>query len=449
MKLPGTRRFPPLDGVIGSRGRLIAKTGSWSLVAKVAAAANLFIAIPFVLHALGPAEFGAWATLVSLVMFAGFLDFGLGNGTMNLVAAAHSRGNTDEVAAVIYEGRRTLIWISALLTPLFLAALPLMPWYRLLGLPASLSGASRIAVAAVLFSVAFAVPLNLANRVQLGLGRGDQAFRWQAAGQLFTLVLVIVLARAHYSFPALTAAAVFGPLIGSLANTIGLLRDPTYAAPAMRRPDLAYRIRHEGWLFFVLQLAAALAYSADLPLISVFCGPDEAGIYAIVQRAFSVIPLSLSLIWAPLWPIYRHALTSGDHDWVKRTLRRSVGAAICVSAVVGSVIAVGFDWILQFWLHRTLTIPPFLLIGFATWALLEAGGTALSTFLNAASVMRFQLVCATIFALLCFGGKTLAIMGPGMQWFPWVMATAWTLTTLLPYLLLRKNILKNAFEREY
>ncbi len=62
------------------------------MVAKAAAAANLFLTVPFVLHALGPAQFGAWATLVSLVMFAGFLDFGFGNGTMNLVAAAHCAG---------------------------------------------------------------------------------------------------------------------------------------------------------------------------------------------------------------------------------------------------------------------------------------------------------------------------------------------------------------------
>jgi O-antigen/teichoic acid export membrane protein len=77
-----------IDRWMGPRGRRILHTSAWSMVAKLAAAANLFLTVPFVLRTLGPAQFGAWATLVSLVMFAGFLDFGFGNGTMNLIAAA-------------------------------------------------------------------------------------------------------------------------------------------------------------------------------------------------------------------------------------------------------------------------------------------------------------------------------------------------------------------------
>ncbi|HSR65874.1 MAG TPA: hypothetical protein VLM17_09785, partial [Xanthomonadaceae bacterium] len=227
--------------------------------------------------------FGAWATLVSLVVFAGFLDFGFGNGTMNLVAAAHGRGSAAEVASVIREGRRTLVLIALALAALVLVALPLVPWHRMLGLKADYAGDCRAAAAAVLFTVVLAVPLNLANRIQLGLGRGDRAFRWQVLGQLATLALVVVLARANASFVVLTAAAVATPLLASLANTLSLSRDPVLAHPRSgHRPDLARRIRREGLLFFVLQLSAALAFSADLPLISTLRGPADAGTYAIV-----------------------------------------------------------------------------------------------------------------------------------------------------------------------
>ena len=87
-----------LNDSFGHRGRRILLTGGWSLASKACTAANLIISIPFVLGALGASEFGAWATLVSLVAFAGFLDFGLGNGTMNLVASAHGRGDGDRCA---------------------------------------------------------------------------------------------------------------------------------------------------------------------------------------------------------------------------------------------------------------------------------------------------------------------------------------------------------------
>jgi O-antigen/teichoic acid export membrane protein len=441
--------IPFVDAWLGPRGRLILQTGSWSLVAKAAAAANLFISVPFVLHALGPVEFGAWATLVSLVVFAGFLDFGFGNGTMNLVAAAHGRGFVEEVAAIVQEGRRTLAWIAVSLAIVVAVAAPWVPWYRLLGLPPSLADNCRLASMAVLFSIVLAVPLNLANRVQLGLGRGDRAFRWQAAGQLVTLGLVILLARAKFSFSVLTAAAVFTPLLASFANTVILLRDPLFARPSERRLDLAHRIRREGLLFFVMQLSAALAFSADLPLISALRDPAQAGDYAITQRLFSAIPLGLSLVWAPLWPTYRHALAAGHHAWAAQTLKRSVVMAICIAGILGILIAAGFDWITSFWLHGVLAVAPLLLAGFAIWSVLEAAGTALATFLNAASVMRFQVLSTSAFALLCFGCKAWIVARSGINWLPWVTITTWSLTTALPFLWFRKRILAEAFNRKY
>jgi len=443
--------IPRLSSLMGHRGRSIANTAAWSLVAKMASAANLFVAVPFVLRDLGPMEFGAWVTLVSLVYFAGFLDFGFGNGTMNLVAAAHARGATGEVAIILREGRRTLAKVAAWLALAVLLALPLVPWYRLLGLPAEMAGHCRLAAAAVLFSIVVAVPLNLANRVQLGLGRGERAFRWQAAGQLFALISVVVLALAGGSLPELTMAAVGAPLLASACNTIALRRDPALQVPASlpRQVDIAARIHREGLLFFVMQLAAALAFSADLPLISALRDPTQAGVYAIAQRLFSIIPLSLSLVWAPLWPAYRHALATGHQAWATRTLRHSMVTAVCIAGCVGSLIVIGFDWITGFWVHRALAVATPMLVGFAIWSVLEAAGTALATFLNAASVMRYQVITASIFAILCLACKVWTIPNLGVEWLPWVTAATWSITNALPILWFRKRIMTDIFARKY
>lgn len=434
---------------LGPRGRLIAQTGSWSLIAKAAAAANLFFSVPFVLHALGPVEFGAWATLVSLVVFAGFLDFGFGNGTMNLVAAAHGRGCPDEIAAVVHEGQRTLVWVALSLTVLITLTLPWVPWHRLLGMPLSSAVACRLAAAAVLFAIIFAIPLNLATRVQLGLGQGDRAFRWQAAGQLATLSVVTIMARANASFPALTAAAVFTPLLASCANTVILLRDPRFSRPSARRSDIARRIRREGMLFFVLQLAAALAYSADLPLISTTRGSTDAGVYSIVQRLFSIVPLGLSLIWAPLWPVYRQALAARNHDWVLRTLRRSLVLAFCIATCTALVLGLGFDRIIALWVRRPLDVSGFLLAGFAVWTVIDAVGTALATFFNAASIMRYQVIVASLFAITCLTTKAWVISHFGITPMPWVTVATYTTISLIPTLLLGRSLLKAALAKKY
>lgn len=427
---------------IGPRGLEIMRSSAWSLIAKAVGAASLFLAIPFVLDALGPEQFGAWATLTSLVTFAGFLDFGLGNGTMNLVASAFGRGELDQVGAVFREGRRTLIQIALTVGVLALIAIPFVPWHELLGLRPELAAASRSSAAVVLFTIVLAIPLNLATRVQLGVGRGDRAFRWQAIGQLLALGAVILLARTRAPLPVLTAAAISVPLIASLGNTLSLLRDPTFA-PAHRehRRDIAARIRKEGLLFFVLQLCAAVAFSFDLPLISSLRGSVDAGHYAIVQRIFSVIPISLALFWTPLWPGYRNALASGHHEWAARTFRRSLVMGTALAAGCGLVLAVAFDPLTTWWLGARPPIHWLLLVGFAVWCVLDAVATATATFLNAAGVMRPQVIVAIAFAGLSLPLKMWCASNLELHSVIWVTVCLSFFVNLLPFWLLRHRLL--------
>jgi O-antigen/teichoic acid export membrane protein len=446
---PGDPSSSRLARLIGQRGRTIANTAAWSLAAKGASAANLFLSVPFVLQALGPAQFGAWAALVSLVMFAGFLDFGFGNGTMNLVAQAHGRDADAQIAGIARAGLRSLLQVAAILGALSLALLPVIPWHRLLGLPAEFAQASRDGAAAVLLCLTAAVPLNLAQRVQLGMGRGDQAFRWQAIGQLLALLAVAALARLGASLPVLTWAAVGTPLLAAAVNSALLWRSPALRAPSSARAQrgTSRHIRREGFQFFLMQLAAALAFSSDLPLIASLAGPEQAGVYAIAQRVFSIIPLSLGLVWTPLWPIYRKAMASGDHAWVKRTLRRSLLLGVSGAAAAGILFVLAFPPVAQWWMHRTLAIGPWLLLGFAAWSVAEALGTALATFLNAAGVTRIQVAAACCFAPLCVAAKIGVLEHARMDWLPWTTLATYVAAVLLPLLLWRNAIRRELAQR--
>lgn len=436
---------------VSTRGKRILHTGAWSMIAKAAAAANLFLTVPFVLKALGPSQFGVWATLASLVTFAGFLDFGLGNGTMNLVASAHGRGEEGQVGAIVREGRRALILIALLLGTIALVAVPWTPWHRLLGVPEAMSSTVRASVGIVIATIVLAVPLNLATRVQLGMGQGDRAFKWQAIGQALTACLVIALARADAGLELLVAATVATPLLASIANNVQLSRSVLMAQPTAqtRNPAIAAAIRNEGVLFFVLQLAAALAFSADLPLLSALRGSEEAGQYAIVQRLFSVIPMALGLVWMPLWPIYRQALAAGDHGWVQRTLRKSLQAALATATVGALVLALGFDWIAGIWIQQPLHVSGCLIAGFALWCIIDAAGTALATFLNAASIVRYQIVLATIFAPSCLVAKVWIINAFGTAAVPWATITTYLLISLIPTLMLMSRLTARVVNCKY
>lgn len=441
-----------IQSLLGQHGRALINIGSWSLVAKACAAANLFLTIPFALQALDAPLFGAWATLTSLVAFAGFLDLGLSNGTLNLMAAAHGRGSDAEAAMIHRESQRLLGVIALLLACVLLGPLLLAPWQRLLGLTEDLADTSTAAVAIVMAAVVASVPLNLAHKAQLALGRGDRAFKWQAVGQLVTLAFVIAVALWHPTLPALTAAAVFTPLLAALASTLDLHRAPLRreSSRTVQPPRTAIRlnIRREGTLFFVLQLSAALAFSADLLLISSIRGASEAGAYAVVQRLFSVIPLALSLAWAPLWPIYRKSLASGEHAWVARTLRRSMLGAALFAAACSTAILLGYTPLMQN-LALDHQASWLLLAGFAAWSVLEAISTGLATFLNSASVLRFQVICSSSFALTCIGAKAWVLIHYDSSLMPWMNVAAYCATCVLPLLYHWPGIWRHATTRRY
>ena len=435
---------------IGPRGRNIAHSGAWSLAAKATAAANLFLSVPFVLKALGPEQFGVWATLVSLVVFTGFLDFGLGNSTMNLVASAHGRGNYQEASSILSEARRALWTVAMAIAIAALVFVPFASWHKLLGLAPDMASASRISVTIVALSIVLAIPLNLATRVQLALGRGDTAFRWQTVGQLLTLCAIVFLARAGASLPALTAAAVSVPLLGALGNTISLARNQSIATcHSIRKPEILSRLRKDGFLFFSLQLCASVIFSFDLILISATLGPTDAGTYSIVQRLFSIIPVSLSLLWTPLWPAYRSAFATGDHDWVGRTFRIASWLAVLAATGMGIILVAAFHPLMKLWLGSPPPITWILLAGFCVWCTSDAAANSISTLLNAAGIMRPQLIVAFLFAALSVPLKIWGAMEFGLPAVIWVTAILSLFLTVIPFWLMRERLISLSQTKQY
>ena len=438
--------------LIGARGRVLLQTGAWSMVARLCGAANLFVCVPFVLDALGTARFGVWATLCALPALAGFLDFGFGNGAMNLVASARGRGADDEVPLIYAAALRAVAGAVAWAGAVAMLAWLLLPWDRLLGLGPEFAAQCRWSAGIVIVATLVAVPLSLATRIQLGLGRGERAFRWQAFASLLTLATVVLLARSGASLPALTAAAVGVPLLGLGLATLELRREARRPVPDMagdRLPQLMRDVRRSGVQFFLLQLSAVLSFSLDLPLLTALTGPTSAADYAIVQRLFSIVPMGLSLLWVPLWPLYRNALAAGDHAWAGRTFRRSLALATALAVVAGIVLVLGFEPVSTSWVGHPVPASLLVLLGFAVWCVADAAGGAVTTYLNAAGIMRPQLAVAAAFVLLCLPLKAWAASVHGADAVIWVTAGLCIVLNLLPLFLFRQRLAAAARNRTH
>lgn len=424
--------------LLGPRGRQVLHGSAWALVARAAGAANLLLSIPLVLNAIGAGPFGVWATLVSLALLGGALDFGLGNGAMNLVATARGRDATEEIRPIIAAARAPMIVAGLLIGGTVGLAGLLLPWAALPQLAQIPAEELRASVGVLALAIALAVPLSLATKVLMGLGDARIAFKWQAFGQLMTLALTAALAASGAGLVSLVSAAILGPLTGSLAQAITLARRLPRGQTAPM-PELRTRIYRSGALFFGIQLCAMVAFGLDLLIITALATPEQAASYATVQRVFQLVPLSLAMLWAPLWPSYRQALATGNKAWPQRTLHLTTRLAPSYAAVAGAALAALLIVTHQMGVVRDIDLSLTLVSGFIVWVTVEALGSAVATFLNAADRLRLQLILALIFTAACIGAKLLLASSHLMELMPWATAILYIGAVLVPLALWQRR----------
>ena len=149
-----------------------------------------------------------------------------------------------------------------------------------------------------------------------------------------------------------------------------------------------------GVLFFVLQIAMAVAFESDAIVLAQVLGPTAVTPYWVTMRVFLIVPAVISFALAPLWPAYGEAISRGDTPWVERTLRRSIRLSLAISIPAAGVLLLIARPVIQAW--AGVRAPYALLAAAAVWIILLALSSAIAMFLNGARVLRVQIVLALL-----------------------------------------------------
>ena len=384
-------------------------------------------------------------TISTLSVLLGFADLGIGNGLVNAVAIASGRDDRRLARQAISSAS---IMLSALGMGIFFLALVVIrsvDWAEALRIRGT-GDDSAFESALVLFaaSLAAGLPLGVVQRAQQGLQLGYLSAAWEGAGALLSLTAVAVALRLHGGLVALTAAYFLAPLLCSLANSVVFF---AYMAPDLRpsfslvSSSLAGWLLKLGTLFLVLQLAVAAAFGADNLILARSLGATAVADYSVAARIFLTVSAAVALLLHPLWPAYAEAIERGDIEWVRATLRRSVLLAAALALCLSMAALVAFDRITEAWLGSVPSVPRWLLWGLAIWAVLETVGVSLAMYLNAARVLRAQVLIATLFAASCLTMKLALVPEYGPTALPWATIVTYGLISLAPAILLARRAL--------
>jgi O-antigen/teichoic acid export membrane protein len=429
------------------RYRRVVLTTLSACLAKVIVALTLLVSVPLTLSYLGPERYGLWMTVGSIIAILSFSDFGIGNGLVNAVSEANGKDDRGLAQRYVSSAFFMLSCVSLLLLIIFGIAYPWVPWSRLFNVHSAVAMAESGPAMAVFFGCFLVnLPLGVVNRIQSGYQQGFANNLWMALGSLFGFGAVVLACKLRAGLPWLVLAMTGAPALAMLLNAVVVFRvQRPWLVPLPRHGDFeaGRRLFQLGIMFFILQVANALAYSSDNIVVAQILGPSAVTQYSVPARMFGIISMLIYTVMASLWPAYGEALARQEFDWIRRTLQRSIALGLAIAVPANLLLVLFASTLLHFWVGNKVAPTFLLLTGFALWGIVTAIINPLTTFFNGTSEVRFLVILAALaaptnLALSVFLTRHLGVPGP-----VWGSVISNTLVVLVPCAIFVPRLLRS------
>jgi O-antigen/teichoic acid export membrane protein len=428
-----------------NRGQRVALAFFVSLGARLITVMTSFVAVPLMVNHLGEERYGVWLTLNSFLAYLAFADLGLGNGLINAVSEAHALDDKKLARRYISSAFFMLIGLAATVGFVMAFVFPWVPWSAVFATQSELA-TSEAGPATMVFLLLFLlqVPFTIVQRVNLAYQEGHVNGVFQAAGSLLGLGCVFLSVTLGATLPWIVLSLTGAPLIALAVNWVNLfLRTHRDVSPSPRFVNLitVKRLIRLGGLFFGLQIAVAVAFSSDYIIAAQVLGPEAVTQLGVPSQMFNLVLSILSLFFIPLWPAYAESIVRGDYAWIRIWLFRSFKIALAFVGPVMVVMVLLGENLLRWWIGEEVHASLALLLGLATWTLLATVGNAISMLLNAANVIRFQLVVSIAMAVTAIILKIALALQFGIEGIVWGTVLAYSLVSLGPALWYLRSVL--------
>ncbi len=371
--------------------------------------ASTLILMPLLLRTLGVAKFGIWGSSSSLAWFSGLVDIGIGTALVTLIARSKAAGKDEEarthLTGALTFGSAIAVGMLGIATILF--------W-------SSGAGAQFEPYLIAVIGLALNVPLNSANNAWMALQKGYVSGFWELVQTLLTLGGAIVASAATTDvivFVGIVYGAMVAANAGSLLHLLILHPElrPHHWAPFSE----VRTVLHEGFLLFALNLIGGLSFLLDNVLALQLLGPEASARMTIALRICMTGLGFLLVISQPLWPAFADAAEKSDWRWIRRNLFRGMALLTGITGVGSLVLVLLGPMLLKIWLHSNLGIGRSLLWAISAWVLAQAVIRVPHLFLNAVSIMKFQIVVSALASGLALALKPFLAARLGVAGILW------------------------------
>lgn len=372
-----------------------------SLAYRIGTIGLSFASVSLLIRALGAERYGAWATLVSALVWIQMSDLGIGYVVKNRVAAREDR---EALLADIATAFRLSFAIGVVLVVLFAWFGPMLSVVR--DFPVQ---------SAILYIPAFlCLPSMVGTNILQGLGQSTVPFLATLLQSLAWFVFVFVFATSTGA--TIHALAVVTAFLWILNATYICFRACRalqvdlggFASELVRRQRWAEArpLLQVGLSFFSLQLTGLVLFNLGTYLAYTYFSADAAARYDILNKVF-LVPITLfNVVIAIAWSAIATGISKRDQGAVRKIQFHLVAASLMGGALLLAFAAVAVPPFVSLYSHGNVGVAPSEAVWFAALAAVQMLAYSGAVFMNAAERLRIQIGFAamsmTVFLPLFF-----------------------------------------------
>lgn len=317
-----------------------------------------FIISPLLLHCLGVEKYGIWVSILSLISWIYYLDFGIGGGLRNRLAESLASYDLKAARGYLATAYFLLSCICAGFLLLITIILALFDVRSLLKISTSENDLNLILLLSVMF-LCINFVLSLVNNILYAEQQASKVGLYNVIGQLF--FAGIIISYVHYNITSLLFVALAEGFAQSSKNIIESIR------VFKRYPELKFNVSQIsskyrggilsiGFQLLALQLSALVLNETDNLLILRYFGAEFVTSYSFCYRYFGFIQSLFITITITFYSAYTVAFQRRDNLWVKRTLHKSlkIYAFFMLIMIIAMFCCSEF---LKMWSHMDLWVP--------------------------------------------------------------------------------------------
>jgi O-antigen/teichoic acid export membrane protein len=417
------------------RYRGIILGGGFAGLSRLIGLLSVAISVPLTVRYLEPERYGMWMTISSLLALLAFVDLGIGNGLVSVVANLDGQHKRDAMSEAVSSAFFMLCGISITVLVVFSAAYSFVPWNKVFAVNGVL--ASREAGPSVLaFIVCFAIglPFTVVQRLQMGLQESWRSYLWQSVGSIISLIGILLAIREQMGVAWLVIATSGGPVIALVLNSaIEFAHRWREYRPKWTSFNIgaSKALARTGAIFVALQLSVVAGTASDSIIIAQVVGAQGVSSYAVMFKLFQVT-LVFGLFMSPLWPAIGESISRGDYAWARSAMTRAIVLCMSAGILLSAALLFFARPIIRHWAGPTV-VPDFLLVGaFSVWAILAAYGGAVTSLLNNKQFLRVQLKFYGLASLVALILKVPMARWLGPAGVVWATAGAYCLLYCIP-----------------